>query len=97
MYVCMVTHIARVWINRARLSILLVVSRTGKMNISLSPFAPENLISRDGFGSPLPRQPAQFHTQAGSGAYLRDDSFRVPWRRPYIYLCDNYTYCLKCC
>ena len=27
------------------------------MNISLSAFAPENLVSRDGFGSPAPRQP----------------------------------------
>ena len=27
------------------------------MNISLSPFAPENLASRDGFGRPVPRQP----------------------------------------
>ena len=26
--------------------------------ISLSTFAPENLVSRDGFGSPVPRQPA---------------------------------------
>ena len=25
-----------------------------KMNISLSPFALENLVSRDGFGSPVP-------------------------------------------
>ena len=24
--------------------------------ISLSPFAPENLVSRDGFGGPVPRQ-----------------------------------------
>ena len=28
------------------------------MNISLSPFALENLASRDGFGRPVPRQPA---------------------------------------
>ena len=42
------------------------------MNISLSPFAHENFVSRDGFGSPVPRQPAHFHTQAESGAYLRD-------------------------
>ena len=28
------------------------------MNISLSPFAPENLVSRDGFGRPVPRQRA---------------------------------------
>ena len=27
------------------------------MNISLSPFASENFVSRDGFGSPVPRQP----------------------------------------
>ena len=68
----MVTHIARVWINRVRLPILHVVSWTGKMNISLSAFAPEDLVARDGFGSPVPRQPAQLHTQAESGAYLRD-------------------------
>ena len=54
------------------------------MNISLSPFAPENLVSRDDFGSPVPRQPAHLHTQAESGAYLRD-SFQVPRRRPYLF------------
>ena len=36
----------------------------------LSPFAPENLVSRDEFGSPVPRQPAHLHTQAESGDYL---------------------------
>ena len=36
---CMVTHIARVWITRIRLRILLVVSSAGKMIISLSAFA----------------------------------------------------------
>ena len=46
------SHIARVWINRVRLPILLGVSSTGKMNIPLSVFVPENLVSRDGFGSP---------------------------------------------
>ena len=51
---------------------------------SLSPFAPENLVSRDGFGSPVPRQPAHLNTQAESGAYLRYSS-RVPRRRPFIY------------
>ena len=85
MYVCMVTPIARVWINRVRLPILLVVSCTGKMNLSLSPFAPENLVSRDGFGSPVPRQPAHLHTEAESGAYLWDSS-RVPRPRPFICL-----------
>ena len=52
------------------------------MNIPLSPCVPENLISRDGFSRPVPRQPAHLHTQPESGAYLRD-SFRVPRRRPY--------------
>ena len=46
----------------------------------------KNLVSRDGFGSPVPRQPAHLHTQAGSGAYLRDSS-RVARRRPFIYYC----------
>ena len=85
MYVCMTTHITRVWINRVRLLILLVVSSTRKMNISLSVVARENLVSRDGFGSPVPRHPARLYTQAESGAYLRH-SFRVPRRRPFIYL-----------
>ena len=42
------------------------------MNISLSAFAPKNLASRYGFSSPIPRQSAHLHTQAESGAYLRD-------------------------
>ena len=52
---------------------------------SLSPFAPEDLVSRDGFGSPVPRQPAHLHTRAESGAYLRDSS-RGPRRRPFFFL-----------
>ena len=36
---------------------------------SLSPFAPENLVSRDRFSRPVPRQPAHYphYTQAESG------------------------------
>ena len=33
-------------------------------NIPLSPCVPENLVSRDGFSRPVPRQPAHLHTQA---------------------------------
>ena len=71
MYVCMATHIARVWINRVRLP---NPARTwsadqGKMNVSLSAFAPENLVSRDGIGSLVPRQPVYLYTtQAEFGA-----------------------------
>ena len=54
-------------------------------NECLSLSAPENLNSRDGFGCPVPCQPAHLHTQAECGAYLRDSS-RVPRRRPFIYL-----------
>ena len=53
------------------------------MNIPLSPCVPENLVSRDGFSRPVPRQPAHLHTQAEYGAYLRDSS-RVPRRRPFM-------------
>ena len=66
-----------------------MVGLAGKISISLFSFAPENLVSRDGFGSPVPRQPAHLHTQAGSGAYLRDSS-RFPRRRPYIYFKPPY-------
>ena len=51
-------------------------------NFPLSPCVPENLVSRDGFSRPVPRQPAHLHTQTESGAYLRDSS-RVPRRRPF--------------
>ena len=51
----------------------------------LSPFTPENLVPRDGFGSPVTRQPAHLHAQAESGAYLRDSS-RVPRQCPFICL-----------
>ena len=43
---------------------------TEKMNIPLSAFAPENLVSRDGFDSPVLRQPGHLHTQADSGCLL---------------------------
>ena len=54
-----------------------------EMFFPLSPFAPENLVSRDGFGSPILRQLAHLHTRAEFGAYLRYSS-RVPRRRPII-------------
>ena len=37
-------------------------------NKILFAFVPENLVLRDRFGSPVPRQPAHLHTQAESGA-----------------------------
>ena len=83
------TYSKRIMDQPVRLPILLVVSCTGKMSIPLSAFVPENLVSRDGFGSPVPRQPAHLHTQAESCAYLRDSS-RVPRRRSYIYFKPPY-------
>ena len=83
------SHLSRVRINRLRLPILLVVAAEQEKNFSLSPFAPENFISRNGFGSPVPRQPAHRQTLADSGAYLWDFS-QVLRRRPFIYL-NGYT------
>ena len=37
-------------------------------DIPLFPCVPENLVSRDGFSRPVPRQPAHLHTQAESSA-----------------------------
>ena len=85
-------HTARiVWINRVRLPILLLISWTGKVNVSLSPFVSENLVSRDGFGSPVPRQPAHLHTYSGWIWCLpTGDSSRVPRRHPFVYLKPPY-------
>ena len=71
-------------INRVRMPILLVVSWTGEINMYLSPFAPENLVSRDKFGGPV----LILHTQAESGARSRDSS-RFPRRRPFIYTANR--------
>ena len=46
-------------------------------NIPLSPCVPENLVSRDGFSRPVPRQPAHLHTQAESGAYCKHCSLNI--------------------
>ena len=52
----MVSTFCTIWINRVRLSILLVVSLTGKMCFSLSsPLAPD----KPRFARSAPRQPAQ--------------------------------------
>ena len=66
---------------------MLVVSWAGNFNVkfSLSPFAFEQLVSRDGCGTPVSRQPAHLHTQAESGANLRDSS-RVLRRHPFLYI-----------
>ena len=53
------------------------------MNTSLSPFAPENLVSRDKYGRPIQRQ-LFLQTQAESGASQRGSS-RLR-RRLSIYL-----------
>ena len=47
-------------INRLSLSILLVISRTGKVTFPLFPFAAESLVSQDRFGRPVPRQACSF-------------------------------------
>ena len=84
-YVCMVITYSRVWINRVRLPILHVVSRTRKMNITLSRTC-LRIWSRE-TGSAVPSRVSLLilHTQTESGAYSRDSS-RFSRRRPFIYL-----------
>ena len=83
MYVCMVIAYSRVWINRVRLPILLVV-RTEKMNIPLSPYVPEKFGLARRVQPSRPASACSFSLlQTESGAYLRDSS-RVPRRRPFI-------------
>ena len=41
-------------------------------NIPLSRYVLENLVSRDGFSRPVPRQPGHLHTRAESGAYVTE-------------------------
>ena len=57
------------------------------MNISLSPFAPENLVSRDESGCLVPSLVSLLipYTQAEPGAYSRDCS-RFPRWRPFVYI-----------
>ena len=80
------SHITRVRINWIRLPILLGVSRTGKIDISLYSFALENLVSRDGFCSPVPCQPAHSpYIQAKFGACLLTGFLPISaaaWRQP---------------
>ena len=37
----------------------------------LSPFAPENMVSQDGFGRPVPRHPGRSPHSGESGIYSR--------------------------
>ena len=63
---------SRVWINRVRLPILLVVSGTEEMSILLSPYVPESLVSRDDSSRPVSRQPAHLHTEAEYNSVVTD-------------------------
>ena len=60
-------------------------------NISLSPCVPESLVSRDVFSRPVPRQPAHHHTQAESGAYLRNSSRGIVHRNRKRFLLSQST------
>ena len=80
----MVITYSRLWIDRVSKVANPARSQLNRENnIPLSPCVPENLVSRDGFSRPVPRQPARLYTQAESGTYLRYSS-RVPQRRPFM-------------
>ena len=89
-YVCMVTTYSKSMDQPGQVANPARGQLNREMKISLSAFAHENFVSRDGFGNPVPRQPAHLYTQAESGACLRDSS-RVPRRLPFIYLKPPYS------
>ena len=60
------------------------------MTFFLATFAPEDLVSRDGFGHPAPRASLLIlSTQAESDADSRDSS-HFPRRRPFIYTVNRH-------
>ena len=64
MYVCMYvwsSHIAEYGSTGQGCQSCSWSAEQGKV-IPLSPCVPENLVSRDGFSRPIPRQPAHLHT-----------------------------------
>ena len=83
-HICMVTHIARVWIDRVRLQSCSWPAEQGKL-IFLCPRSRLRIWSR-GTGSAVPFRVSLLvlHTQAEPGAYLRYFS-RFPRCRPFIY------------
>ena len=69
--------------------VCMVITTEKNVCFPLSPSAPENLVSRDGFDFPSHVSLLMLHTPAESGTYLRDSS-RFPRRRPFIYLNRHY-------
>ena len=70
MYVCMHGHHNKQSMDQPSKVANPTRGQLGRKNdIPLSPCVPEDLVSRDGFSRPVPRQPAHLHTQAESGAY----------------------------
>ena len=80
MYTCMFTHIARVSVDQPG---RVAIPARGQLNresvfFALSAFAPENLVSRHGFGCPVSRQPAHIHTRAESVIYSNREA-NINW------------------
>ena len=68
-----VSHPADVWINVDGGQSCSWSTESAKMSFPLSPFAPENSVSQNGFGLPAPRQPTH-SPQPGSIWCLRTRS-----------------------
>ena len=71
MYVCMLVTYSKGKDQPGKVSNPARGQLNREMNIFLSPFPPENLVARDGFSSPVPRQSAHLHTEtAQSGPVI---------------------------
>ena len=90
-YVCMVITYSKVWINRVKLPIVLVVNcRRGNKCFPLAVRAWEFGLVRQ-IRPPCPASACSFsaRSEVESGAYLRDSS-RFPRRRPFIYIANRH-------
>ena len=58
--------------------------------ISLSSFAPENLVWRDRFGRPVSRQPDDFFTFRLNLVLTLEGSSRIPRWRPFAYTINRH-------
>ena len=77
------------------LPLLLMAEKQGKTVFSLSPFAPEELVSRDGFGRPVLRQPAH-SLRAGRLNLVLSHGNRAAFHEGFhIYTANRYGVSLK--
>ena len=90
-HICMVTHYSKSMDQPGEVANPARGQLSREMNIFLSAFAPDDLVSRDGLGSPVLRQPAYLHTRAELCALFVRYTY---WFFVFIYF--SYKHCCTC-